>query len=191
MRKLTSMAILAATLGLLAGSVVNVGAQEEAAPQPPVEFSGRVVCGPEVSADRAGTEEVLEVGAEAMVLTRARDGAWRQSATVSDPRFEGDWYHTWEMDGYALPEAEGGPEVQAWTWRVENDEGAWQAQVIQATFPDGTPIGDPPAVFIGEGAYEGLTAIVASTEADVLPCGVDIRGVIFAGAPTPEPYVPE
>ena len=190
MRTVASLVSTTVALALVASTTVATTSQEVTDPQPPVEFSGRVICGPPVSSDRAGTEETLEVGDDAMILTRARDGAWRQSATVSDPRFEGDWYQTWEMDGYALPGTEDGPEVQAWTWRVENDEGAWQSEVIEATFPDGSPIGDPAAVFIGEGAYEGLTAIVASTEADVRPCGWDIRGIIFEGAPTPEPYVP-
>jgi hypothetical protein len=47
-------------------------------------------------------------------------------------------------------------------------------------------------VFIGEGAYAGLIAILEVTrELDVTPHLREVRGMIFSGAPLPEPYIPE
>jgi hypothetical protein len=45
------------------------------------------------------------------------------------------------------------------TKRIENDEGAWQGSAVCLLQPDGT-IYEAPLVMTGEGAYEGLTAIV-------------------------------
>ena len=61
------------------------------APQPPVEFTGTIACGPPV---RDRTEETLDVGEDGAVLVRNRDGAWQQTVTMSDPRLEGAIYHT-------------------------------------------------------------------------------------------------
>jgi hypothetical protein len=45
-------------------------------------------------------------------------------------------------------------------------------------------------VLDGEGAYEGLTAIV-DVVADEGACAADLRGVIVEGIPVREPYAPE
>jgi hypothetical protein len=49
------------------------------------------------------------------------------------------------------------------------------------------PAPQPP---VGQGAYDGLTALYEVT-AETPPCTIDIRGVIFGDAPVPEPYLPE
>lgn len=170
--------------------------EEPAAPQPPVEFTGQITCGPPVRSDRAGTQETIEIGDEGIVLTRTRRGAWLQTVTMSDPRLEGTIYNTYETDSYAMPGAETGPQVGALTHRIENAEGAWESRAIFASDREGSPIGHegfgaPAEVLIGEGAYEGLIAIMEVTaELDVAPCGVEVRGIIFDGAPVPEPYKP-
>ena len=183
-----SSAVLA--LALLAGSTVAAtGQEEERAPQPPVEFTGRACGGPPVSPDRSGSEEAVEIGYEGMVLTRSRGGAWRQSGTVSDPRLEGDWYHTYEADRYTLPNGESGPYVAAWTFRIENAEGAWVSRGVGLGFPDGTESNTTAEVLVGEGAYEGLYAVMV-TEANDSSCG-EWRGIIFDGIPRGEPYIPD
>ena len=190
MRAVRSIVITAITVGLLAGAAVAVSAQDEevAAPAPPVEFSGRITCGPPVAPNRAGTETTAEVG-EGVTLTRYRDGAWRQTGTVSDPRLEGSWFHTWESDSYLDPGAETGPSVAVATWRIENDEGAWSGGMIGVDLADGTRL-EGPTVMVGEGAYEGLTAIVGVQDVEGA-CAADIRGMIFEGVPAIEPYSPE
>jgi len=42
-------------------------------------------------------------------------------------------------------------------------------------------------VLVGEGGYEGLIAIFEET-AELSSCGIEVHGVIFDGAPIPEPY---
>lgn len=174
---------------MLVGSIAPTHAQDATTPQIPVEFNGRITCGPPVSADRAGAEATLEVGGEGMTVTRNRNGAWRQTATVTDPRLEGSWYHTWESDSYRMPETEAGASVAAATWRVENDDGAWEGGHMELTLADGTAA-PTLSVLVGEGAYEGLTVLMNVQVLDG-GCAADIHGIIFQDAPTPVPYVPE
>lgn len=156
--------------------------------QPPVEFTGRIECGPPV---HEGSSESLNLGDEGLVLTRQRGGAWRQTVTMSDRRLEGTVYHTFEADEYRVAGAEEGVLVWAATLRIENEDGAWEDRSYGGSYSDGTPIGDSsPEVWIGEGAYEGLVAIIESTPIEGT-CDADVQGIIFAGAPVPEPYVPE
>lgn len=159
-------------------------AEGSPAPRPPAEFTGRVLCGPPL---RPEIESTLPVG-EGMAMTRIRDGAWRQMATVSDPRLVGSWYHTWESDRYLALDAESGPTVNVGTWRIENDDGAWQGGAIEAVLRDGTGL-DGLTLLVGEGAYEGLTAIVEVKDVEGM-CAADIRGIIVADPPAIEPYEP-
>jgi hypothetical protein len=95
-------------------------------------------------------------------------------------------YQAWDTDEYSLPEGEAGPNVVTFTDRIENDEGAWQGSVVMLRYPDDTTyLG--PVVMVGEGAYEGLTAIVAFVEFGE-ECGVE--GYIIEGT-IPEPPVPQ
>ena len=157
---------------------------EAAAPQPPVEFTGRITCGPPVGGSDE-SEEKVDLG-DGMVLTRYPRGAWRQSVTMTDPRLEGIAYHTLEVHEYR----ENALGVWAATRRIVNDEGAWVARDYGGSYSDGTSIGDDSKSFyIGEGAYTGMIALTEETPLEG-SCGVDVRGVIFAGAPVPEPHIP-
>lgn len=192
-------------------------AQTEAASQPPVEFSGTVSCGDAVAADRWGTGEILQIGDtttvvtnfgatyvppfqraepigdEGALLARFRDGAWHHSATMSDPRLEGAWYRTHEYDAYRTAGSESGPALIVNTLRIENDEGAWTGSSIVAELAAGPGtqlVGDTPMVLVGEGAYEGLTAVLTTLPSAVQGCTVDTQGVIFEGSPPVIPYRP-
>jgi hypothetical protein len=169
--------------------VATTAAKSAAAPQPPIEFTGRTACGPPVSPDREGREEAVDVGDDGMLLTRFRGGAWHQTLRMSDPRLEGAVYHTYESDRYTNPGAEQGPLVWAATFRIENEAGAWVSRGVGGSYSDGTSIGNPTEVFIGEGAYEGMIAIIESSPLEHT-CGSDIRGVLFGDGPVPEPYNP-
>lgn len=171
-------------------SVADTSPGAEAAVQPPVEFSGRIKCGPPVSPDRAGVSQSLKVGEDGS-LTRYRGGAWMQTVTMSDPRLEGALYETYESDTYASTGTEKGHEMFAATHRIENDAGTWESRRIGGAFADGTYIGesDRLEVWIGAGAYDGLVAIMEGTPVESA-CAFDVRGVIFAGGPVPVPYVP-
>jgi len=190
-------AIGAATLfmAVLATGAIVAGAQspapappEEAAPQPPTEFTGTACWyGPEVAPDRAGTETTLEVGDEGVVLTRLRRGAWQNhnDVSMSDPRLQGIGYQTYESDAYAMPGSATGPIIDVQTLSIVNEDGAWVSTRYRATV-DGSDTAIPAVdVFIGQGAYEGLIAIMETAG----PCSGP--GVILDGAPVPEPYIPE
>jgi hypothetical protein len=167
----------------------SVAATAATPPGPPIEITGRITCGPPVSPDRAGTQEAVDVGDDGMTVSRSRGGAWHQTVTMSDPRLEGAVYHTYESDEYTEPGAEEGPLIWAATHRIENEKGTWESRAIGGAYADGAPIGNSPEVFIGEGTYEGMIAIM---EVSLLEgaCGADVRGVIFGDGPVPEPYKP-
>ena len=173
MSEIRSIAVTALAMGLLVGSALAVSAQEEAVlPEPPVEFSGHIECGPEV---RSGTSDMAP--------------AWQQPATMSDPRLEGTYYYSEAADPIvaALP----GIMVAAGTLRIENDEGAWQGSMVYAYLSDGTGT-TGSTVLVGEGAYEGLSAIWE--ERFLFPeCAADVRGLLIEGGvpAAPEPFIGE
>jgi hypothetical protein len=166
------------------------GAATDVVPQPPAEFMGRVTCGPPIGPTGMGSETTVDIGDEGLVLTRYRGGTWRQTIDVTDPRLEGAIYHRWESDGYAVPAAETGPTVAAATWRIENDEGAWEGGQTELVLADGTQL-QSLTTLTGEGAYEGLTALMGVVGFEDGSCTADIRGVIVEGVPSHEPYRPE
>lgn len=176
-------------LGLLAGSAVAVVAQEEGAAGVPVEFTGHLECGPEVRRG-ADTSEVLQVGDERVVHSSSHGYAWRPIVTaMSDPRLEGTYYGAFEWDEYRG--SEGTTRVGAGTWRIENEEGAWQGSLTHAWLSD-RPDASASGVLTGEGAYDGLIALweeVGHWDA----CSWDVRGLIVEGGPpaVPEPFSSE
>lgn len=107
---------------------------------------------------------------------------------MSDPRFEGSWSGIGNSDEYRFSTSQeplfGLARV---LMRMEDDEGAWQVTGDEPYLP-GVPQPEwAMAVMTGEGAYEGLTALVANRfRAD--PCGWDVQGLLFKGEP---PSMPE
>jgi hypothetical protein len=156
----SSMLATALACGLLAGSTLSVGAQEE--PDAPVEFTGHIECGPDIGPNQ-----------------------WQQSATNSDPRLEGTYYYS---EAYA---AEPASAATAGTLRIENEDGAWQGSMVYVYLSDGTGT-TGSTVLVGEGAYEGLSAIWEERML-VQACAADVRGLLIAGdVPTaPAAYVSE
>ena len=172
--KTTTIAILA--VGLLAGSAVGVAAQDEGAA--PVQFTGIVDCGPQIA---GGTSETVQVpmGESVMTVLVRRGNTWQPSAReVSDPRLEGRYTISYDTDAYYPPGVVGSTDVGAGTWRIENDEGAWQGSYHIAGIDGGDVTVTVP--LIGEGAYAGLFAIVESAY-DSAACSWDWRGLIVDG----------
>lgn len=169
MRTIRTAIVPILTLGILANSWLGAAAQE--APAPPVEFSGRLLYGPQVV---VGTEEQAEGRYE------IRGHAFRTPVgSMSDPRLDGRWTRTNNIDQHAEPS------VWTWqaTWRVENDQGAWEGVETPIVFADGSR-STTTAVLVGEGAYEGLTAV---TEFDHEGEGWDLRGIVVEGEIPPPP----
>jgi hypothetical protein len=183
--RFTVMAVIA--VGLLAGPAVGVTAQDEAAPVVPVEFTGHIVCGPEV---RTGVTDIPLSGGDTLVM-RSRGWAWQPSATMSEPRLEGTYYYASDGDEYRTEGVTGVPSVGSGTWRIENDEGAWQGSHTNVGFSDGT-FSKATTILNGEGAYEGLT-VIWEEQPDGPTCTWDVRGLIIEGEvpAAPEPFIAE
>jgi hypothetical protein len=111
---------------------------------------------------------------------------------MSEPRLEGDYYMSYDTDEHRGPE--GTTSVGSGTWRIENDEGAWQGTFTGVEFFDHVSTVSMPLA--GEGAYEGQTAIwevVHHPDSADAICNWDVRGVIIEGSPpaAPEPFIGE
>ncbi|MEP7378117.1 MAG: hypothetical protein ABI725_00990 [Chloroflexota bacterium] len=104
---------------------------------------------------------------------------------MSDRRIEGDYYISYDGDDYLTGTV---TTVGTGTWRIENAEGAWQGSFTNIKYPGSTTI--VSTVLVGEGAYEGLTAVWESTNHRPVECAWAVRGLILDGdVPTaPEPY---
>ncbi len=166
-------------IGMLAGWSVAVVAQaESAAPQVPVDFTGHVVCGDQVRPFTPGT------GGGDNIIVRTRRGAWHPSGTMSDPRLQGDCYISYDDDEYVSP---AGSSMGTGTWRIENEEGAWQGSYAVLGIGDRSSVVTAPLV--GEGAYEGLTAVWESAY-DPVACDWEVWGLIIEGdvPAAPEPF---
>jgi hypothetical protein len=161
-----------------------VGERSLQAAQPPVEFTAWVSAGPEVHPET--TQEVaVSLPDGEMTITRQRGVTWNPSLhDMSDPRLEGTLYEARDEDTYTLPGNEKGPHFGVRTYRIENDEGAWQGSAVSLESTDGRYYYGP-YVMTGEGAYEGLTAILVNPDQSNRFTGYIIEGTI------PAPPVPQ
>jgi hypothetical protein len=153
----------------------------------PVEFTACVDPGPSVT---PGPEEIVTATLPdgETTLTQRRGGyTWQSTVSdVSDPRFEGTWYNSADFDEYTSRGEAESLILYAETHRVENDEGAWQGSLLDLGLPDAEDARGP-LVLIGEGAYDGLTAVAVIDFAG-RPCP-NTRGYIIEGG-VPAPPVP-
>jgi hypothetical protein len=185
MRAIRSISVVAIAIGALTGSAVGATAQQEVTPRPPTEFTGHIECGPEVS---HGTDrrESFETDAGRVVRVTSRGWAWQPyQTTMSDPRLEGTYQLAYDSD-QVTQAGTSAPAVGSGTWRIVNDDGAWQGSFPIIEFPDHTTT--VTTQLEGSGAYEGLTAIWESQH-DARACSWEVRGVIIEGQvpAAPEP----
>jgi hypothetical protein len=148
---------------------------------PPVEFSAKWSFGPPV---RPETSTIVANG------TQERGGAWQPSALTeaSDPRWQGTLSVAQNSDDYG---AAGGPSVGMFAFRIENEEGSWQQTPTVTLVVPGVDEVDR-GVFVGEGGYEGLIAVV-DIVTDHAAQAWDLHGYIIDGElpPPPEPVISE
>jgi hypothetical protein len=172
-------------IGQQAGNVP--AAESEGAISAPVEFTAHVS---QATDCFSRDSEAVVDGVEQIRGTRCRTAV----EDSTDPRFSGTWLFVHSEDGYGMgPEVrtatgEGAPTVWTVEYRVENDDGAWQSGPVSGIeFAEREMMVAP--VFTGEGAYEGLTAIVemSDRETDIQTGSSDatLRGAIFGGSPPP------
>jgi hypothetical protein len=157
-------------------------ASDVAVARVPGEFTA---CVPFNSELRRGTDETIVVPNPDgdMTLERRRGFTWSGAITATDERFSGTHYYSFDDDGYTLALGEPGPRVVAEGHRIENDEGAWQGWSMGAGLSEDS-LALSPAFLTGEGAYEGLTAILFADEGI---CSFNFRGIVIE---VPEPPVP-
>jgi len=177
-----------------AAATTPTAATADASPRPSATGIGDVavvvpgeftICIPINEELRSGTdEEVVVPHPEGdMTIDRQRGYTWSGTHSATDPRFSGTHYYSWDGDGYTLASGDEGPLAYAEGLRIETAEGAWQGEATGLTFPDGTRA-TGALVMTGEGAYEGLTAVLIWTED---ACFLDLRGIVME---FPDPPVP-
>jgi len=174
-----SLAVIVA-IGLLAGSTMGVAAQEtDEGVAEPTLFTLQLVPSVSVRSPDVTTEDGVykEIGScfAPMIVN------------PSDPRLDG--VLTACGDFHQFGPSEGSPTVGSGTYRLVNDEGAWQGSSPWAGWTDpesgdAMELGDEVIVLTGEGAYDGLYAVMTLSDWS------DIRGFIFNGAPPADPVPP-
>jgi hypothetical protein len=202
MRGIKSGSSVVIGIGLLVGSGVGVTAQSEepdplAAVQPPPAPTAFTATYSGSGRSNNGVTTEYDDG----TIVAVGNGWMFDSRESSDPRFAGPLVLT--VTDITYPDLGGGIDVGG--WRIETDEGAWQQFPPETNpwFEEDTALWAsgqlPPAdniqfyTFIGEGDYEGLTAVVQETW---WPGGVDglvqFDGYVFEGdlPDAPEPWVP-
>ena len=167
MRPIKTITISILTLGLLAGSAVAVAAQEEG--------KGAYVTGTIAISGGECTE--AEEWNECPLRLDASDSRLSGEASVRNA-------------GLPLPSDDLFIVLVNSSLRVANDEGAWTGGGLLYAVPsseDAVGVDEPTWVLSGEGAYDGLTAVL---RADLGPEG-SFGGVIVGAEPPAAPPVPE
>ncbi len=129
-----------------------------------------------------GTDSQDRIGD--LTVDRTRGYTWQGAIVATDPRFSGTHYYSWNGDSYTLQSGLPAQEVSAEGHRIENDAGAWQGSGYGVSFPDST-MQSALTVLVGEGAYDGLTALMFRTGGS---CFFNFRGIVTDVPDTPVPY---
>jgi hypothetical protein len=142
--------ISAIAIGLLAGSVVGVAAQdEEAVAATPVEITGSTSFGGCSGGQTSTADE------DGVVMARG-EGRYcnNPSSGFTDPRLQGQ-FRVWQNND-AYP---GGLHLFMTGFSMHDDEGAWvQRPSLAFNHPDGANA--TKVIFMdGQGAYDGLTLV--------------------------------
>jgi hypothetical protein len=152
---------------------VAPGAESAAEATAPVEFTG------------TGSDGTCEIPATTDIdgpVAHTRGASCGPTYSFSDPRLEGTV--TWSSNDDEYTDGSG-LFIQSVAMSIENDEGAWRMiPILSAKWPDRGTIADDATrhfFLVGEGAYEGLIAVVDGFRTDRL------RGFIIDGELPPPP----
>ena len=108
------------------------------------------------------------------------------TVVASDPRISGTWAEVYNFRGWEAPDDTGlpfSPSIISGAVRIENDDGAW----VGASSEFGSAFHNYEWIELrGEGAYDGLTAVVRSTQ-DFATGAETYDGVIVPGTPPDHP----
>ena len=204
MRTLRLSLVGVVTLVLLGGlgQVAVTQSEEESVPEALTEFTGRMEC---YNLSMGTIEDVVIATTDEGDLIRRE---WRGPTLsvavreISDPRLDGRitvWFNSdeyliasdepaWQLSGVTPDEWPRG--VVANTFRLTNAEGSWHGSPYQNWYVDGDN-STTTAVYTGEGAYEGLTALM-EMDFDVQNpvCAWDVHGYVIEGQLPPFPELP-
>lgn len=179
MRTIRMLTVSLAMLALVAGSSLGTAAQSTGSSTAPAAadlFSGRINFGNEISHTTGATDGCP---------TECWDFAFAPVIVeMSDPRLAGTATLSFNSVDYAAADGTS-TSVSTATWRIENANGAWQGSYYKLQ-GDGIS-GMATAPLVGEGAYEGLTAVWEQALDD---SGWVIKGVIIPGGPPAAPSAP-
>lgn len=175
MRMLRSSLVGMAILALLGGLGGAAMAQEEADSPLVTHVTGTII-------DTAYDDSTAEITYAPGDVHHATGATYSETNEWSDPRLPAEKRLVLDLTTY--PDDGGRFMVTRTSIRLDGADGAWVGTGVGLGYPDGTSEGQD--VLVGEGAYEGLTA--------VLHCGTDLGcdGYIFEGPmPTqPDPVEP-
>jgi len=159
--RVVALAATTLLLAVLSAGALVVGAQSPA-PAPPETgaisfFTGT---GPTDACQIASpTEETV-----GDVLQQRGESWGCQVWTMDDPRISGVAKTIWNQDIAPRPTGGSGAVASA-LFRIENEAGAWEGTMTELEF--GSQFRGSAGWFIGEGAYDGLTAFVMDDLDDI------------------------
>ncbi len=125
---------------------------------------------------------------DGVLYSRGMVGEW--TVWWSDPRLPSKMWHRLDYEGYGTDESDGGVTPYATSVLLMDDQGSWVGTGRGVGYDEGFV----QTVLVGEGAYDGLYAIIDRHDT-VLSNGHPMRqfvGFIFEGelTPMPDPVVP-
>ena len=157
------------TVVLLLVSTFGVAAQSSGE-MPPVHVTGVVVF------DDADPFEPPTTSTSDGAATKHQGISAVRQLTMSDERLSGSQHAVWNQYDYGLD----GSTVSG-RLSIENDDGSWQGTYQGVIFPHAPGMARHQAVLVGEGDYEGFSAVLyydpASTEGTL-----GVEGFLFQGA---------
>ena len=173
----TSLAatVILASLGGLGGAVV---AQDDGASDPGYTLVSGTTTAEQWHADAEQSWEE-----DGVLYSRGTVGEW--TVAWSDPRLPSKMWHRIDYEGYATDEPDGGVTPYATSVLLRDDQGSW----VGTGRGVGSDEGFVQMVLVGEGAYDGLYAIIDRHDS-VLANEHPMRqfaGFIFEGELTPMP----
>ena len=164
------------------------GAATDAEAAAPAWVTGTLALGTSCSGPTASTPSVSTSEADGRP-EREHHRCSTQIWTTSDPRLSGTSTSTWDADVYVLDEAI--ISVMAGTYELRNESGDWLCH-----YRDGLAYGmgryatdahDETVTCVGDGAYDGLTAILSLDWSKLTTSSVPLAGLIFPGEAPPLP----
>jgi len=159
------------------------GAETDTEAVAPAWVTGTIALGASCSGPTASTPEP-DVQPE-----REHHRCSTQTWTTSDPRLTGTSTSTWDADVYVLDEAI--ISVSAGTYELRNESGGWlchyRDDLAYGMGRYATGATEQTVTCVGDGAYDGLTAILFLDWSDSPPSSVPLAGLIFPGEAPPLP----